>query len=86
MLFITLGADHGIIIDDHPVEFNIEHIFRALNRIGDIDQDEAQLLDLAGPHHGWLWQLRRALDTCRAPSMSVGEWPSCREPRRSFSR
>lgn len=65
--YITLGQRVTIITEEIPAETDPEQIFRALNRIEDVDYDCLNL------DHEWQKELRFELDAAKAPSMSVGD-------------
>ena len=75
MLTITLGSSHALVTESEPVEFDVEHIFHACNRIDHPGQDMLALYDLAGDRTSarWLVELRGGLDIASAPSMSVND-------------
>lgn len=68
-LTITLGKKYALVADAHDATSidTLEHIFRALNRIGSADYDRSQL------DSTYERELRAGLDVDMAPSMSVGD-------------
>jgi hypothetical protein len=71
MLRLTLGVanDATVCVDvpEHPVEFDLDDVFWAANRIGDLPEDLGRF------EHDWMRQIRQAIDDANAPSMSVDD-------------
>jgi hypothetical protein len=69
MLTLILGSRPTVIelTIDHDPETNPEHIFKAANRIDEVD------VDLAHLPTEWQRVIRRSIDSAGAPSMSVND-------------
>jgi hypothetical protein len=73
MLVLTLGKRwlHQpavvVVVNDVPDDVDPDDVFTAANRISDA-ADDVEALDLQ-----WMKDLRNAIDTHNAPSMSVGD-------------
>ena len=75
MLTILLGASHAVITVSDPLEYDIERVFHACNRINTTPDDVWDIYQTGSDMESvrWLAELRYAIDIVHAPSMSVGD-------------